>query len=110
MKCPKEPNQRKKPINRSIVHISTLFDISNGSKLSKCMTWMYKGKESKLTSCGATVMTVARSAGSDEIIVGGKHSLLSNCFCFRARAFEISEAERLHDLERNSIGSLGVCG
>lgn len=30
--------------------------------------------------------------------------------CFSERAFEISEAERLHDLDKNSMGSRGVGG
>lgn len=33
-----------------------------------------------------------------------------NCFCFWARAFEISVAEILHDLDKNSMGSCGVFG
>ena len=53
-----------------------------------------------LTICGATKVS------------GNELGLLSNsnCFCFWARAFEISDADRLHDLDKNSIGSFGVCG
>lgn len=46
------------------------------------------------------------------VVVEDELFLLSRrkCLCRLARALEISSADILHDLDKNSMGSFGVCG